>query len=78
MGPETFHHSLSLHVDYQTYFVPRGNVWFQAVYKVENLLVPQRVQRLGLVSISICGAMKTTPRAALECLFDEPPIDIHI
>ncbi len=51
-------------------------VWLPAVYKLNNLLVLQRVQRLGLTSI--CGPMRTTPTAALECLFGIPPIDIYI
>jgi hypothetical protein len=77
MGPQTLHHSLDLSVDYQTHPVFRGAVvWLPAVYKVNILLVLQRVQRLGLVSI--CGAMRTTPTAALECLFAIPPIDIYI
>ncbi len=51
-------------------------VWFPAVYKQSHLAILQKVQRMGL--LGICGAMRTTPTAALECIFDIPPIDIYM
>jgi len=51
-------------------------VWIGAVYKGNTLTILERVQRLGL--LSICGTMRCTPMAAMECLLDLPPIDTYL
>jgi ribonuclease HI len=51
-------------------------VWIGAVYKSNTLALLERVQRLGL--LSICGTMRSTPTAAMECLLDLTPIDTYL
>ena len=51
-------------------------VWLLAIYKTAHVALLQKVQRLALVGI--CGVMRSTPTAAMECLLDLPPIDIYV
>jgi ribonuclease HI len=51
-------------------------VWVPTVKVSSKLRLLNRVQRTALVSV--CGAMKSTPASALECLFGILPIGIRL
>ena len=51
-------------------------MWINAINKITNISVLQKVQRLACLCIS--GAISSTPTAALEILLSIPPLDIFL
>lgn len=51
-------------------------VWWRAVETNSYLYTLQKVQRLACLSIT--GAMRSAPQAALEVMLNLPPIDIYV